>query len=133
MRFVCCLLHLNHNFYRRADDGDPGGGEFLNSAMTQIIMFRTAPQRVNFSSNESSHQSETSLLATREVIHSTPLGFSPLLSNSSLPNADNFAEFIGDQITLLVPLQEELSAAGWRATIQRAEASSCSHFNGLNV
>lgn len=33
---------------------------------------------------------------TRQVFLSTLIGFSPLLSNSSLPHAENFAEFIDD-------------------------------------
>lgn len=138
MRFVCRLFHLKPNFYCRAVDGVRSGGEFVNSANNiEIIMFRAAPLTVDFSLNQSSDQSETSLWVTREVFHSTLLGFSPFLSNSSLPNADNFAEFIGDEIRWFHLRKKKKKKSFPRlnksARIQRVEVSCCSHFNDLNV
>lgn len=60
----------------------------------EIITIRAAPLAPISSLNQSS---ETCSQVTGEALHSTALCFPPLPSNSSLPDADNFAEFICDQ------------------------------------
>lgn len=61
---------------------------------TEIITIRAAPLTLISRLNQSSG---TWSRVTGEVLHSSALGFPPLPSNSALPDADNFAEFICDR------------------------------------
>lgn len=90
-----------------------------------VITFRAAPLALIFCVNQSS---ETWSQVTGEVLPSTPLCFSPLPSNLSLPDADNF----------ICDLRWSWFHFGNytkknKPENQRAEASTCAHFNGLNV
>lgn len=144
IQWECVFLSISSNLgSSTAEPKTEGGigveGEFLSSAVIQTVMFTTAPRTLSLCLNQSSNQSETSLRVIRQValIHSTPLGFSPLpLPSSSLPNAANFTEFIWDQIC---PTSKE-DFRSWmkrkdreEEEEKRSETSTCSHFNGLKM
>lgn len=123
MLFVCRLVHLKRNFYCRDFDGVRSGGEFVNSAQgcssdTEFLL-------------ESKFRSVENIVV--DYSRSIPLfGSFPFLSNSSLPNANNFAEFIGDELRRFY-FRKKRSAPDQSAGIQRALVCCCSHFNVLNV
>lgn len=84
------------------------GGEFLNST-DRRDRYRSEPlllTRLSLCRNQSSGQWETSLRSNPAQRH---FGVCPplRLSNSSLPNAGNLAEFIGDQDTLFSSTSEK--------------------------
>lgn len=132
MRF-CCLFHRNHNFYTAEPVMERERVPELRNDTDNTVQ-QLFHRRVGFFYFESKLRS---VGGTREVIHSMPLGLSP---NASLPNAENLAEFICDQINAIsstsVGRRSFLRLNGEQESPQKRESSCCSQsvcFNGLNV
>lgn len=92
---------------------------------------RAAPLTLNFSLNQSSDASKTSLWVTREVFHYLDLFHScrtPHFQMRTTSRNSLVMSYAGSK-----KKKKKRSAPDQSARIQRAEVSCCSHFNVLNV